>query len=56
MADTLSFKKNSLLRSTLAIAIPISLQSLVSFAVNMADTVMLGQLGDIPLSASSQAN
>lgn len=40
-------------KSMLAIAIPISLQSLVSFCVNLIDTIMLGQLGEIPLSGSS---
>lgn len=45
-----------LLPVTFSIAIPIALQSLVGFAVNMMDTVMLGQLGDVMLSASSLAN
>ncbi len=40
-------------RTMLAIAIPISLQSLVSFCVNLIDTIMLGQLGEIALSGSS---
>ena len=42
----------SLFSTTLTIAIPLALQNLIAFSVNMADTVMLGQLGDIPLSAS----
>ena len=41
---------------TLSIAVPIALQSLVSFSVNMADTVMLGKLGEVELSASALAN
>ncbi len=41
---------------TLSIAVPIALQSLVGFSVNMMDTVMLGQLGEVELSASSLAN
>lgn len=41
---------------TLSIAVPIALLSLVSFSVNMADTVMLGQLGEVELSASALAN
>lgn len=49
-------KKNTLFSSALAIALPLALQNLVAFAVNMADSVMLGQLGDIELSASAQAN
>ncbi len=46
----------ALSRLTLSIAIPLALQNLIAFAVNMMDTVMLGQLGDVPLSASAQAN
>lgn len=51
-------KKNSesLSSLTLSIAIPLALQNLVAFAVNLADTVMLGQLGDVAVSASAQAN
>ena len=43
-------------RSLLAIAIPVALQNLISFGVSMLDSIMLGALGDIPLSASSLAN
>ncbi len=39
-----------------AIAIPVSLQQLISIGVNMMDTIMLGNLGEIQLSASSLAN
>ena len=49
-------RSGSLFSATLSIAIPLALQNLIAFSVNMADTVMLGQLGDIPLSASAQAN
>lgn len=38
------------------IAIPISLQSLITIGVNMMDTVMLGRLGEVAISASSLAN
>lgn len=38
------------------IAVPIALQSLISIGVNMMDTVMLGALGEVALSASSLAN
>lgn len=38
------------------IAVPIALQSLISIGVNMMDTVMLGVLGEVALSASSLAN
>ena len=40
-------------KKVLTIAIPISLQSLITFAINMMDTVMVGKLGEIPLSAAS---
>ncbi len=43
-------------KTMLAIAIPISLQSLISFCVNLIDTIMLGQLGEIVLSGSSLAS
>lgn len=39
-----------------AIALPISAQSLITIGVNMTDTVMLGKLGEIALSASALAN
>ncbi len=40
----------------LAIAVPITMQGLINFGVNMADTVMLGRLGEVSLSAASLAN
>ncbi len=40
-------------KKLLTIAIPITLQSLITFAINMMDTVMVGSLGEVPLSASS---
>lgn len=43
-------------KSLLAIAIPIALQNVISFGVQMLDTVMVGSLGDVPLSAVSLAN
>lgn len=43
-------------RNVATIAIPISMQSLITIGVNMMDTVMLGSLGETALSASSLAN
>lgn len=40
-------------RSLLAIAIPIALQNAISFGVSMMDSVMLGSLGDIAISAAN---
>lgn len=39
-----------------AIAIPVSLQSMITIGVNMMDSIMVGKLGDISLSAVGQAN
>ncbi|MEG0899368.1 MAG: MATE family efflux transporter [Oscillospiraceae bacterium] len=38
------------------IAIPVALQNIISLSVNMIDTLMIGQLGDVQLAASSVAN
>ena len=35
------------------IAIPISLQSMITIGVNMTDTVMVGKLGETSLSATA---
>jgi len=43
-------------KKTAAIAIPISLQSLISIGVNMADNIMVGSLGENALSGTSLAN
>jgi putative MATE family efflux protein len=48
--DTQFYKK------TAAIAIPISLQSLISIGVNLLDTIMVGSLGENALSATALAN
>ena len=48
--------KKEFFRKMLAIAIPVALQNLINFGVNMMDTVMLGKLGETQLSASSLAN
>jgi putative MATE family efflux protein len=37
----------------LSIAIPMSLQALITFSVNLIDTIMLGRVGEVALSASS---
>lgn len=38
------------------IAIPIALQGLITIGVNMMDTIMLGTMGEVAISASSLAN
>ena len=42
-------------RSTALITIPIALQSMITIGVNMLDNIMLGKLGEVPLSASTLA-
>lgn len=39
-----------------AVAVPIAAQSLITIGVNMMDTIMLGTMGEIQLSASALAN
>src|SRR5699024_2878511 len=43
-------KDRSFYRTLIALAIPISLQNLVTFAVNFADNLMIGSLGDDAIS------
>ncbi|MCQ2520139.1 MAG: MATE family efflux transporter [Lachnospiraceae bacterium] len=43
-------------KTLVAFALPISLQSLITVGVNMADNVMLGQLGEGDMSAATLAN
>ena len=47
---TLFTKDRSFYRSLILLAVPISLQNLVTFAVNFADNVMIGSLGDDAIS------
>ena len=49
-------KDKGFYQKLMAIAVPITLQGLISVGINMADTVFLGALGEVPLSASSLAN
>ena len=43
-------------RTLVAFALPIALQQLITVGVNMADNVMLGQLGEAPMSGATLAN
>lgn len=49
-------REGSFYKKMLAIAIPITLQNLINIGINMADTMMLGSLGETALSASALAN
>lgn len=51
------FETDSLFYKDLVkIALPVALQSVITTGVNLVDTIMLGQLGETALSASSLAN
>ena len=43
-------------KTVFALALPIALQSLITIGVNMLDTIMVGELGEKTLSATSLAN
>lgn len=43
-------------KEALAIVLPVLLQSIINQGVNMMDTIMLGRLGEVAISASSLAN
>ena len=49
-------RDRSFYKNALNIAIPIALQNLITFSVSMADTVMVGRLGEINLSSVAIAN
>ncbi len=59
MADKIRFREylgdRQLYKDMFRIAIPISLQSLITVGINLMDTIMLSQMGDAQLSASSLA-
>ncbi len=59
MSEKLRFRDclgdKELYRQMLKIAIPISLQSMITVGINLMDTVMLSSMGDAQLSASSLA-
>jgi len=52
----LMVKDKTFYKQTLHIALPIILQGIITIGVNMMDTVMLGNYGEIQISASSLAN
>ena len=49
-------KEKKLYQLIVSIALPIALQNLITFAVGMIDTIMLGSLGEIELSAAAIGN
>ena len=53
---SLLVKDKDFYKNTAAIAIPISLQTMITIGVNMMDTIMVGKLGETALSATALAN
>lgn len=49
-------KEKKFYKLILGIALPIAVQNLITFAVSMIDTMMLGSLGEVQLSAASIGN
>ena len=43
-------------KSLIKIALPVAMQSVITVGVNLVDTIMLGELGETALSASSLGN
>lgn len=43
-------------QKVLSIMLPVALQQAINLGVNMLDTMMLGQMGEVQISASSLAN
>ncbi|MEG1971896.1 MAG: MATE family efflux transporter [Oscillospiraceae bacterium] len=54
--ELLSLDDKGFYKKITAIAIPIALQNLINFGVSMMDTLMVGKMGEIPLSAAAAAN
>lgn len=51
----LSLRDKGFWKITLSLAIPIALQQMLSASFSLIDTLMVGQLGDVPLSATGMA-
>lgn len=49
-------RERAFYKSLFALAVPVILQNIVVFLTQMLDTVMLGELGDVAMTASSLAN
>lgn len=49
-------RDSSFYKSIFSISLPIATQNLITFAISMVDTIMLGRLGEISLSASAIGN
>lgn len=49
-------KDRSFYKSIISISLPIATQNLITFAISVSDTMMLGRLGEVSLSASAIGN
>lgn len=49
-------RDKSFFKMLFMIAVPVTMQNLIVFVTQMMDTVMLGELGDVAMSASALAN
>ncbi len=49
-------REKSFYKTLLLIALPVAFQNLISFGLNMSDTVMVGKLGEVALSGVALAN
>lgn len=56
MEVTVFKRGNDFYKRMLAIAIPVTLQNLITIVISMADTLMLGSLGEVALPASVLEN
>ena len=52
----LIIKDRAFYKKVFLLALPIAMQSLITIGVNMLDTIMIGRLGEMKLSATSLAN
>ncbi len=53
----MTFKPDKiLLKTLLTLAVPIALQNLIVYSTNLMDTLMLGRVGEVQLSAAAMAN
>lgn len=50
------FKDKQVRATVIAIGVPVALQNLITYLTSMLDTLMVGQLGEIQLSATSVSN
>ena len=56
MLERFFVKDKNFYKSILILAVPVVLQNMITFGVNIMDTVMLGSFGEAQLSGSSLAN